>query len=350
MVIRSDVPLGPLTTLQVGGPARFFSEARSTDDVREALEFARSRSLPLFVLGGGSNLVVSDAGFPGLVLKVAVTGVRETLNGKRLTLEAGAGEEWDKLVELAVSRNCAGIECLSGIPGSVGGTPVQNVGAYGQEVSQTIESVTALDRETGQELKLNNSECGFRYRTSIFNSVQRNRYIILRVRYALHLGGGPQLAYRDLKTYFSDWKQSPTLAETRLAIKEIRARKAMLLSPGDEDSRSAGSFFKNPVLTNEEYLRLVERAKAQSLEVPSYPAEDDQHSRKVSAAWLVEHSGFAKGYSEGHVGISRKHALAIVNRGQATAAEIVALKDRIQRAVAGHWDLHLEPEPVFIGF
>lgn len=349
MVIGEKVPLGPLTTLEVGGPARYFVEAASADDVREALEFARSRQVPLFVLGGGSNLVVSDAGWPGLALKIAVKGIQEEQHGEWLSVDAGAGEEWDKLVELAVARNSAGIECLSGIPGNVGGTPVQNVGAYGQEVSQTIESVTAIDRESGNELRFTNAECRFRYRTSIFNSTECNRYIIVQVRFRLRRDGPPYLEYGDLKKYFAGWKQAPTLAYTRQAVREIRASKAMLLSPGDEDSRSAGSFFKNPVVSLEKFSELVALAQRNDLQIPNYPAEA-QTGRKISAAWLVEHSGFSKGYSEGHVGISRKHALAIVNRGGATAAEIADLKDRIQQRVQEIWHVLLEPEPVFIGF
>jgi UDP-N-acetylmuramate dehydrogenase len=348
MLIQENVPLAPLTTLKVGGPARYFVQAHTIAEVGEAVSLARSRNLAFVVLGEGSNLVISDAGWPGLVLKVSIPGVEERSQGDKSLFEVGAGEDWDKFVAHAVSRNRAGIECLSGIPGSVGGTPVQNVGAYGQEVAETIESVLALDLKDGQVHELCNEACSFQYRTSIFNTSERGRYIILRVTYALTLGGEPAILYADLKKYFAGWSTKPSLADTREAVRQIRASKAMLITPGDEDCRSAGSFFKNPVLSDEQYKELSQRATAKGLQIPSYPALQAQ--RKISAAWLVEHSGFSKGYGNGRVGISRKHALAIVNRGDATAAEFVALKEQIQRRVEDTWGLRLETEPVFVGF
>jgi UDP-N-acetylmuramate dehydrogenase len=347
MLIQENISLAPLTTLKVGGPARFFVEARTVEEVREAVDFSRSRKLPLFILGGGSNLVISDVGWPGLVLRVAITGINHE-GHHPVRFEAGAGEEWDNFVALTVAHNCAGLECLSGIPGSVGGTPVQNVGAYGQEVAETIDSVEVLDLSNGKQRELFKDECGFQYRTSIFNTVEKGRYIILRVNYLLTHGGEPRITYADLTKYFSGRDTAPSLAETREAVRHIRASKAMLITPGDEDCRSAGSFFKNPVLSGEQYDELSRRAAAQNLQIPSYPALDAQ--KKVSAAWLVEHSGFSKGYSNGSVGISRKHALAIVNRGGATAADVLALKQQIQNAVQGKWGIRLEPEPVMVGF
>ena len=348
MFIQKDVPLAPLTTLKVGGLAQYFVEAKTIAEVNEAVGFVRSKDLPLFVLGGGSNLVIADAGWSGLVLKIAIPGMAEHEENGRIRYEVGAGEEWDGFVARAVARNCAGIECLSGIPGSVGGTPVQNVGAYGQEVADTIESARVLDLREGQERELSKADCGFKYRTSIFNTSERGRYIILQVSYALKLGGAAHIAYADLKKHFFGWTEAPTLADTREAVRRIRASKGMLITPGDEDCRSAGSFFKNPVLSADEYKDLTKRASAKNLQVPSYPALDAQ--RKVSAAWLVEHSGFNRGYSGGRVGISRKHALAIVNRDGATAADALALKDHIQQRVQDIWGIHLEPEPVFVGF
>lgn len=350
MTILENVSLGPFTTLKVGGPARYFTEPKSAAEVAEAVTFARSRNLPLFVLGGGSNLVVADAGWPGLVLKLAIKGIDERNSNEqdKTLFEVGAGEEWDRFVARAVARNCAGVECLSGIPGSVGGTPVQNVGAYGQEVSETIDSVLVFDLRDGQVRELCAAACGFQYRTSIFNTSERERFIILRVTYLLTPGGKPRIEYADLKKHFAGFQQAPSLTSTREAVRRIRAAKAMLITPGDEDCRSAGSFFKNPVLSADQYDQLTRRATAKGLQIPSYPALDAQ--RKVSAAWLVEHSGFSRGYSSGRVGISRKHALAIVNRGEATAADILGLKDHIQQRVEELWGLHLEPEPVFVGF
>ncbi|HLX85397.1 MAG TPA: UDP-N-acetylmuramate dehydrogenase [Terriglobales bacterium] len=358
MTIQENVPLAPLTTLQVGGAARYFAELKREDDVSEVVRFARGRDLPLFVLGGGSNLLVADSGWPGMVLKIAVGGI-STLNpddknkdkGNAVLFSVGAGVDWDDFVAQAVVQNCSGVECLSGIPGSVGGTPVQNVGAYGQEVSDTIESVRAFDTQTARIVVLPRPACGFRYRSSIFNTTERGRYIILRVNYRLKRGGTPTLTYADLQKHFAERlaaKQMPTLAETQDAVRAIRRSKGMLIVPGDDDCHSAGSFFKNPVLTAEEFKELTERASAQGLEIPSYPALDSQH--KVSAAWLVEHSGFAKGYTAGAAGISHKHALALINRGAAHASDIVALKDEIQHAVQRAWGVLLEPEPVFVGF
>jgi UDP-N-acetylmuramate dehydrogenase len=348
MVITENLLLAPLTTLKVGGPARYFAEATTMAEVSEAVEFSRSRSLPLFVLGGGSNLVISDAGWPGLVLKIGITGINHRHGREQVIFEAAAGEDWDKFVGIVVAHNIAGLECLSGIPGSVGGTPVQNVGAYGQEVANAIESVLALDLRDGQLHELCNEACGFSYRTSIFNTSERGRYIILQVNYVLKHGGDAHIAYADLKKYFAGWSEKPTLANVRDAVRKIRAGKGMLITAGDDDCRSAGSFFKNPILSAEQYQALTARAVAKNLQIPSYPALDAQ--KKISAAWLVEHSGFSRGYGNGAVGISRKHALAIVNRGNATASDIVALKDDIQQRVEEIWGVFLDPEPVFVGF
>jgi UDP-N-acetylmuramate dehydrogenase len=350
MTIQENVPLAPLTTLQVGGPARYFAEAMSEDDVRDAVEFASTKSLPLFVLGGGSNLLFSDAGWPGLVLKITIAGVAQQQEGSAVLFDAGAGVEWDELVAQAVADDCAGIECLSGIPGSVGGTPVQNVGAYGQQVSETIDFVRAFDITAHRIVTLSNQACGFHYRTSLFNSnsTDRGRYIILRVVYRLTPGGAPLLKYADLQKYFSGSVNSPSLTEVREGVRNIRRSKGMLIVPGDPDSRSAGSFFKNPVLNEAEFHELAQRAEMNGITIPSYPALDAQ--RKVSAAWLVEHSGFSKGFTLGAAGISRKHALALINTGTASAADIERLQQEIRQKVEKAWGIALEPEPVFVGF
>ena len=341
--------MAPLTTLHVGGPARYLAEVASEDDIREALDFAHAKAAPLFVLGGGSNLLVADSGWPGLVLKIAVGGIAHHVHDRgAVVFDAGAGVEWDEVVALAVANNCAGVECLSGIPGSVGGTPVQNVGAYGQEVSDTIESVQAFDLLERRTVVLSREGCGFRYRSSIFNSTARGRYIILRVVYRLTQGGAPSLKYADLQKHFAGAERPPSLSEVRDAVRQIRQSKGMLIVAGDPDSRSAGSFFKNPVLSAGEFRELTSRAASKGLEIPSYPALDAQH--KVSAAWLVEHSGFSKGFTLGAAGISRKHALALINTGNACAADIVRLKENIQRGVQDAWGVMLEPEPVSVGF
>lgn len=367
MTIQENIPLAPLTTLQVGGVARYFAEPKREDEVLEAAQYAKNRHLPLFVLGGGSNLVVADAGWPGLILRIAIGGISTPeADNNAVLFRLGAGVNWDDFVAQAVAQNCAGVECLSGIPGTVGGTPVQNVGAYGQEVADTIESVRALDLRAGEVKQehhivvLPKPACGFRYRTSIFNSTDRGRYVILQVNYRLKRGGAPNLKYADLQKHFAERlpeyqpeasaevKTSVSLAETRHAILEMRRRKGMLIVPGDDDCRSAGSFFKNPVLSETQFKEIAGQAAAHGLEIPSYPALDAQH--KVSAAWLVEHSGFSRGYTMGAAAISQKHALALINRGGAKASEIVALKDEIQRGVQEAWGILLEPEPVFVGF
>lgn len=348
MLIQENVPLAPFTTLQIGGPARYFAEATTADEVKEAVAFSKARALPLFILGGGSNLLISDRGWPGLVLKVGILGINHVHSRDHAIFEVGSGEDWDGFVASIVAHRLGGLECLSGIPGTVGGTPVQNVGAYGQEAADTIESIQAFDVRSSEVIDLPKEDCGFRYRTSIFNTTERGRYVILQVNFSLKHGTAPHLEYGDLKKYFSGWTSVPTLAETREAVLKIRASKAMLITSGDEDSRSAGSFFKNPVLSANEHEALLRRAAQKALTVPSYPALESQH--KISAAWLVEHSGFSKGFRQGNVGISRKHALAIVNLGGATAADIMALKERIQQKVQEAWGVALEPEPVFVGF
>ena len=348
MLIQENVPLAPLTTLQVGGASRYFVEAHTPEEVREAVDISRSLKLPLFVLGGGSNLVVSDKGWPGLTLKIGISGIQERNQNGRTLFDVGAGEEWDKFVVRAVVRQCSGVECLSGIPGSVGGTPVQNVGAYGQEVAETIDSVLAFNLEDSQTYELSKVQCEFGYRSSIFNTSGSGRFIVLRATYSLTPGGQPRLEYADLKKYFSGWSSAPNLAETREAVRQIRAGKGMLLVPGNDDCRSVGSFFKNPVLAAEPYQELSALAAEKGLRIPSYPALDAQ--RKISAAWLVEHSGFRRGYGNGRVGLSSKHALAIINRGGACAAEVIGLKAEIQHRVQEIWGIELQPEPVFIGF
>jgi UDP-N-acetylmuramate dehydrogenase len=343
MRFLEHVPLAPYTTFRIGGPARYFAEATSEGDILEGVEFSRSRSLPLFVLGGGSNLLVSDQGFPGLVLRIALKGIEQQGDVFRV----GAGEDWDAFVTCAVDAGYAGVECLAGIPGTVGGTPVQNVGAYGQEVAETIIAVRVIDLRTLEARELAPEECGFAYRHSIFNSTERGHYIVTRVDYGLTKNGGPRLTYADLKKYFAG-AHEPSLAEVAVAVRNIRRGKGMLIVEGDPDCRSAGSFFKNPVVAAEHYARIVGARIAEFAGgVPGYPAGDG--FTKLPAAWLVEQAGFHKGYVFGHAGISSRHALALVNRGEAKAADVIALRDRIVAAVEQKFSIRLQPEPVFLG-
>lgn len=339
MQLREHVPLAPYTTFGIGGPARWFAEAADESAILDAVRFARERGLPLFTLGGGSNLLVSDHGFPGLVLHIALKGIEQSDS----LFRAAAGEPWDTFVSLAVSQNCAGIECLAGIPGTVGGTPVQNVGAYGQEVAETIVNVRALDTTTLVFVDLPPAACGFTYRQSIFNSSQRGRYIVSRVDFRLRQNGSPTLSYADLKRYFQNHPHSPDLKEVSATVREIRHSKGMLIVPGDADCRSAGSFFRNPVVTDAHYARI---AAEFAVPVPRYPAGEGHV--KLPAAWLLDQAGFHKGYTLGSAGISTRHTLALINRGHASAHDILTLRDQITAAVEEKFQIHLEPEPVWL--
>jgi len=336
--IKENVPLAPLTTLRVGGEARFFCVAASPDEVAMASESARSRGLDVFLLGGGSNILIADAGFSGMVVQISLKGVKREGN----LVHVQAGENWDGLVAFCVRNGLAGIECLSGIPGSVGGTPIQNVGAYGQDVSETIFSVRCLDRRSGLTVDLSSSECGFAYRTSIFNSSMRDRYVVLSVTFSLRPGGAPKIVYKDLIEHFYD--REPNLTETRDAVIAIRRSKSMVIDPGGPNSQSVGSFFKNPIVDHAVFDKLSVNFES----VPHFPAAGN--CVKIPAAWLIENAGFHKGYARGNAGISTKHSLSIVNRGGATAAEIIGLKNEITEAVESRFAITLVPEPIFVGF
>lgn len=336
--------LAPFTTFGIGGPARWYVEATSEEEIVEASEWARGRGVRLFVLGGGSNVLIADAGFAGLVLRVGVKGVER--NGE--IFSAGAGNDWDGFVETAVAGGFAGIECLAGIPGTVGGTPVQNVGAYGQEVASVIERVRAFDLTTREFTEFGSAECGFAYRRSRFNSSDRVRYIVTRVDYRLRTNGAPRISYQDLKAHFAGSATAPTLAETADAVRSIRRSKGMLLVDGDPDCRSAGSFFKNPAVTEEVAERVRKFAASKGIPARSFPADDGRV--KIPAAWLIERAGFAKGYTLRRAGISTRHTLALTNRGGATAEEILALAGEISAAVEERFGIQLQMEPEMVGF
>ncbi len=341
--IVENFPLAELTTFKIGGKARFFVRAITETEVIKALEFAEQNNLEIFILGGGSNVLIADKGFDGLVLQIALKGISTyTEKDGTIYVTAQAGKDWDEFVEFCIEKNLQGIECLSGIPGFVGGTPVQNVGAYGQEVSDAIGSVRVFDRKTKEIKELTNTDCGFSYRTSIFNTTKKNRYIVLAVTYALRFDGEPKIVYKDLENYFTGEK--PTLKELRKVVCEIRAAKAMLVRQGGADSQSAGSFFKNPIVNKSEFAEISKTAD----NVPFYKV--DEQNVKIPAAWLIENSGFQKGYIKGNAGLSTKHTLALTNRGNANAKEILDLMFEIQERVKEHFDIILKPEPVFIGF
>jgi len=350
--IREQVPLAPLSTLGVGGPARYYARITSEDGVREAVEWARARDLPLLVLGGGSNVVLADEGHPGLVLHLATRGIETRPAADTVEVTAEAGEPWDGLVAVAVEHGWAGVECLSGIPGLVGATPIQNVGAYGQEVGETVSAVEALDLRTGRVERLTSAQCGFAYRDSRFKSAERGRFIVLRVTYALRPGGPPAVRYAELaRTLEERGLGAPSLAEVRETVIGLRRRKSMVLDPEDPNARSVGSFFTNPIVPAEvaDELETVLRRDGVLREgehPPRFPAGDGRV--KLSAAWLIERAGLAKGYQRGNVGLSSRHTLAIVNRGGAAASEVVALAREVRERVHDRFGVTLVPEPVFV--
>ena len=342
--VEENRPLAPLTTLNLGGPARWFVRVSTEAQLVEAFTWAREHALSVFVFGGGSNLVVADTGFDGLVLQPALRGVTRAFEGDLCLLRAAAGELWDAFVTESISLDCAGLECLAGIPGTVGGTPVQNVGAYGQEVAETIHRVRVLDRSTLQFHEFSAAECGFAYRQSIFNTSARDRYVVTAVEHALVPGGPPTLRYADLQRAFAGQPQ-PTLTEVADKVRAIRRGKGMLLVPGDPDVLSAGSFFRNPVISAAQFEALAARLGTQP---PCYPAAAG--SVKLPAAWLIEQAGFARGFRMGNVGISSRHTLALVNCGSGMTAELLALRDHIVATVEQRFSIRLEMEPVLLGF
>ena len=364
MLIEENKLLAPFTTFGIGGPARWFVEAASEEEIAEAAAWAGERRVALFVLGGGSNLLVSDAGFDGLVLRVALRGITSTnapgephtpSQTEQRIYQVAAGEDWDHFVERTVQDNCAGVECLAGIPGTVGGTPVQNVGAYGKEVASAIERVRAFDMQEHKAREFDASECGFAYRRSRFNSADRGRYIVTRVDYRLTHGGAPTLRYADLQRAFTDGQQ-PSLADVAAQVRLVRQAKGMLIVEGDSDCRSAGSFFKNPVVDEEQLRQIAAASDTAPPRFPAGPGAENQGRVKVPAAWLIEQAGFAKGYRLGAAAISTRHTLALVNLGEhdgsggASAAEILALASQITAAVEKRFGIQLEMEPVMMGF
>ncbi len=350
--IRENVSLAPFTTFKVGGDARLFTTAATQDQILQAVNFADENDFDIFMLGGGSNVLISDNGFDGLVVQIATKGIElNETSDNTIEVIAQAGEDWDEFVEHCVIKNLAGLECLSGIPGLVGATPIQNVGAYGQEVSETISKVKVFDRKNKELLELSNQDCKFEYRKSIFNTNQKDRFVVLEVTYLLKKYGNPKLVYKDLLNHFSD--ATPKLIEVRNAVRKIRAEKAMLVRQGGLDSQSAGSFFKNPIISKDQFIKLEEKLVDLELinekgEIPNYRIGQDLI--KIPAAWLIEKAGFSKGFQKGNVGLSTKHTLALTNRGGATAEDIIDLKADIQNKIKELYQIDLTPETNFIGF
>lgn len=347
-VHQSDVPAGvdprprlaDLTTLRVGGPARRLVEVMKPDEVVTAVTAADAADEPVLVLGGGSNVLVADSGFDGTVVKIATSGVHVDTSGGLVAVTVQAGEIWDDLVALAVAEGWSGIEAMSGIPGLLGATPIQNVGAYGQEVAQTVTAVTIYDRRRRERRVMAPADCVFSYRNSVFKG--SDRFVVLDVTYTLEASPlARPVRYAELaRALGAGIGDRPPLAAVRDTVLRLRRRKGMVLDPTDPDSVSAGSFFTNPVVP-------VEVARSLPQDMPRWPNADGRV--KVSAAWLIEQAGFTKGYGRGAARISYKHTLALTNRGGATSAELAALAREIRDGVRDQFAIELTNEPVLVG-
>ncbi len=347
MRVRTNVALAPLTTLRLGGPAARMVAIEREDDARAAARDAERAREPLVVLGGGSNLVVADEGFAGLVAEMATRGVEVRREPGKVVVDAAAGEDWDSLVARAADEGWLGVECMSGIPGRVGATPIQNVGAYGQESSQTIARVRAYDRAASAFVDLPPSACAFGYRASVFK--RSDRWIVTGVRFVFDLGREGAVNYGELARALAvrEGQRAPVRL-VRDTVLALRRAKGMVLDAADPDSTSAGSFFVNPVVGAAALSVIAARAGEAP---PRFDARSEagRDRHKIPAAWLVERAGFPKGWGDGRVGVSRKHALALVNRGGATTRELLDVARAIARGVRARFDVTLEPEPVFVG-
>jgi UDP-N-acetylmuramate dehydrogenase len=339
--------LADYTTLGLGGPAKTFVTASTEADLIDAVRAADAAGEPVLLIGGGSNLVIADDGFPGAVVHVASRGVRYAAADGHVDVTAAAGEDWDDVVAAVVAEGLAGLECLSGIPGRAGATPIQNVGAYGHEVAEVITAVRVFDRRGGQIRILPNERCRFSYRTSLFKAGEPGRYLVLDVTFRLaRQARSMPVTYAELASELDvEQGERAGVSEVRSGVLNIRARKGMLLDPGDPDSRSAGSFFTNPVLSAGEFARV---AAAAGGPVPRFDAGGGRV--KVPAAWLIERAGFGKGYgAPGRARVSSKHTLALVNAGGATTADLLALAREIRDGVRAAFGVTLEPEPTLVG-
>jgi UDP-N-acetylmuramate dehydrogenase len=347
VVLAEQVTLAAYTTLRLGGPARRFVEAVTAEELVGEIRMADGRGEPVLVLGGGSNLVISDDGFAGTVIHVATRGVDVLGDG---TLRAQAGEEWEPFVDRCVRAGLAGVECLSGIPGRLGATPIQNVGAYGQDVSETIIEVRAYDRATDTIVSLDRAACGFTYRNSVFKG--SDRYVVLDVTFALEESGeSAPIKYAELARVLgvAPGERVP-LAAARAAVLDLRRRKGMVIDPADPDTRSAGSFFTNPILDADQLTDLEKRVADRlggDARFPRYPEPDGR--TKTSAAWLIERAGFGKGHARGPARISTKHTLALTNPGGARTADLLDLAREVRDGVRVAFGVKLVNEPVLVG-
>ncbi len=339
---QRDHPLAPLTTLELGGKARYFADIHSLDELHEALRWAHNHHVALQILGDGSNIIVADEGVPAFVLRLGLKGIVSDKEAEgRIFVQAAAGESWDALVEYAVTHNLAGIECLSGIPGRVGAAPIQNIGAYGQDIAQCMAHLEAIHRETLETRRFDASECGFSYRQSRFKQ-PNNPWIITSVTYALRAQETSTISYRELKQALGSSKTTTSfpLAQIRKQVLALRKSKSMLRSSDDPNRRSVGSFFVNPIIPTQHVQALQE---AHGATIPQWPVSETQS--KLSAAWLIEQSGFYKGQRQGAVGISSKHALCLVHHGHGSSEELLGFAKQIQTKVFECFAINLEIEP-----
>lgn len=349
-LFEEQVPLAPLTTLGVGGPARLLARVGSAEQASELVAWwlaqPPTERPTLLPLGGGSNLLVSDSGFAGLVVKMENSGLQVVdQTPDRVNVRVGAGMVWDDFVAETARRGWAGVECLSGIPGCVGAAPVQNIGAYGQEVAETIVAVEGYDLRDGRPFRYSAAECDFSYRHSRFKEAGLGSFLIVAVEFSLRPGGAATLRYRDLQERCEQGRVS-SLQEVRDLVIEVRRSKSMVYDPSDANHRSAGSFFTNPVVDEQ-----LAKTLGEATGMPRYPAGPGQE--KLSAAWLIENSGLPKGFKphpEARVGLSTKHVLALTNRGGASAGELVELAELVTARVRATYGVGLVPEPVFVGF
>lgn len=343
-----DVPLAPRTTLELGGTAELFLEAGDEATLRRGLAFAQAMGMPVSILGGGSNTLVPDEGVAGLVLAIALRGRSATVDGDSVRVRVAAGEPWDELVADCVSRGYAGLECLSGIPGSAGATPIQNVGAYGVEVADVLESVELLDRRTLEPVVLSATECEFAYRDSMLKR-HPSRFVVTAATFRLRLGAPHAPRYAELARALPE---GASVAQIRSTVIALRRQKSMVLDPTDPNRRSAGSFFTNPIVTREDAERVVRLAVERGLvadasAVPSWPQPDGRV--KLAAGWLIERSGTHKAERHGSVGVSSAHALALVHHGGGSTRELLELAALVQRRVREAFGVELEREPVMLG-
>ncbi|MEO5360543.1 MAG: UDP-N-acetylmuramate dehydrogenase [Nitrospirota bacterium] len=340
--ILENYPLSELTTFNIGGPARFYVKTEDSGSAYESVEFARRQGVPFYVLGGGSNLLVSDRGYDGLIIHIANTESDTTTDGETVYKTCGAGVVWDRFVSECVSENLFGVECLSGIPGTVGGSPVQNIGAYGQSVEGLIDEVIAVDTADGNIVRFSNAQCKFSYRKSFFNSEAFGKYIIISVKFALKRVGKPSVKYHDLEAYFQK-DADITLQKVRTAVLKIREHKGMLQLEGYRRFKCAGSFYKNPVISAGHFDEIMGVLDGAAQNRNWYWPQSDSSEVKLSAAFLIDNC-FGKGFRKGRVGLAPNHTLAVVNYDDATFTEVIDFAKLIEDTVYERYKVTLDRE------